>query len=77
MTENTEDITYEKLEAFLQEMASATAKPISMDKTKEMVLRRDIDNAKKEIQRYRELISATKSKILTWQLELERLKRTY
>ena len=77
MTENTEDISYEKLEAFLQEMASATAKPISMDKTKEMVLRRDIDNAKKEIQRYRELISATKSKILTWQLELERLKRTY
>ena len=77
MTEKSEDITYEKLEAFLQEMASATVNPIPLDKTREMVLRRDIDNAKKEIQRYRELISATKSKILTWQLELERLKRTY
>ena len=77
MTEKSEDITYEKLETFLQEMASATVNPIPMDRTREMVLRRDIDNAKKEIQRYRELISATKSKILTWQLELERLKRTY
>lgn len=77
MTETTEDITYEKLETFLQEMASATVKPIPMDKTREMALRRDIDNAKKEIQHYRELISAAKSKILTWQLELERLKRTY
>ena len=75
MKENKDEITYEKLEAFLEEMASATVKPIPMEKTGEMSLRTNIENAKKEIQRYRELISATKSKILSWEIELERLKR--
>ena len=75
MKENKDEITYEKLEAFLEEMASATVKPIPMEKTGEMSLRTNIENAKKEIQRYRELISATKSKILLWEIELERLKR--
>ena len=75
MKENKDEITYEKLEAFLEEMASATVKPIPMEKTGEMSLRTNIENAKKEIQRYRELISATKSKILSWEIELERLKK--
>lgn len=75
MKENKDEITYEKLEAFLEEMASATVKPIPMEKTGEMTLRTNIENAKKEIQRYRELISATKSKILSWEIELERIKR--
>jgi hypothetical protein len=77
MKENKEEITYETLEAFLEEMASATVKPVPMEKTGEMTLRTNIENAKKEIQRYRELISATKSKILSWEIELERIKRRY
>lgn len=75
MKENKDEITYERLEAFLEEMASATVKPIPMEKTGEMTIRTNIENAKKEIQRYRELISATKSKILSWEIELERIKR--
>ena len=75
MKENNNDITYEKLEAFLEEMASATEKPIPMEKTGEMTIRTNIENAKKEVQHYRELIAATKSKILSWEIELERLKR--
>ena len=77
MKENKDEITYERLEAFLEEMASATVKPIPMEKTGEMTLRTNIENAKKEIQRYRELIAATKSKILAWEVELERIKRRY
>lgn len=77
MKENKDEITYERLEAFLEEMASATVKPIPMEKTGEMTLRTNIENAKKEIQRYRELISATKSKILSWEVELERIKRRF
>ena len=77
MKENKDEITYERLEAFLEEMASATVKPIPMEKTGEMTLRTNIENAKKEIQRYRELIAATKSKILSWEVELERIKRRY
>ena len=77
MKENKDEITYERLEAFLEEMASATVKPVPMEKTVEMTLRTNIENAKKEIQRYRELIAATKSKILSWEVELERIKRRY
>ena len=77
MKENKDEITYECLEAFLEEMASATVKPVPMEKTGEMTLRTNIENAKKEIQRYRELIAATKSKILAWEVELERIKRRY
>lgn len=77
MKENKDEITYERLEAFLEEMASATVKPIPMEKTGEMTLRTNIENAKREIQKYRELITATKSKILSWEVELERIKRTY
>ena len=77
MKENKDEITFERLEAFLEEMASATVKPIPMEKTGEMTIRTNIENAKKEIQRYRELIAATKSKILSWEVELERLKRGY
>ena len=77
MKENKDEITFERLEAFLEEMASATVKPIPMEKTGEMTLRTNIENAKKEIQRYRELIAATKSKILAWEVELERIKRRY
>ena len=77
MKENKDEITYERLEAFLEEMASATVKPVPMEKTGEMTLRTNIENAKKEIQRYRELIAATKSKILSWEVELERIKRRY
>ena len=77
MKENKDDITFERLEAFLEEMASATVKPIPMEKTGEMTIRTNIENAKKEIQRYRELIAATKSKILSWEVELERIKRRY
>ena len=77
MKENKDEITYERLEAFLEEMASATVKPIPMEKTGEMTIRTNIENAKKEIQRYRELIAATKSKILSWEVELERIKRRY
>ena len=77
MKENKDEITYERLEAFLEEMASATVKPFPMEKTGEMTLRTNIENAKKEIQRYRELIAATKSKILSWEVELERIKRRY
>ena len=75
MKEDNNDINSERLEAFLEEMASATVKPIPLEKTGEMTLRTNIENAKKEIQRYRELISATKSKILSWEIELERIKR--
>ena len=77
MKENKDEITYERLEAFLEEMASATVKPIPMEKTGEMAIRTNRENAKKEIQRYRELIAATKSKILSWEVELERIKRRY
>ena len=77
MKENKDEITYERLEAFLEEMASATVKPVPMEKTVEMTLRTNIENAKKEIQRYRELIAATKSKILSWEVELERIKRRF
>ena len=77
MKENKDEITYERLEAFLEEMASATVKPVPMEKTGEMTIRTNIENAKKEIQRYRELIAATKSKILSWEVELERIKRRY
>ena len=77
MKENKDEITYERLEAFLEEIASATVKPVPMEKTGEMTLRTNIENAKKEIQRYRELIAATKSKILSWEVELERIKRRY
>ena len=77
MKENKDEITYERFEAFLEEMASATVKPIPMEKTGEMAIRTNIENAKKEIQRYRELIAATKSKILSWEVELERIKRRY
>ena len=77
MKENKDEITFERLEAFLEEMASATVKPIPMEKTGEMTIRTNIENAKKEIQRYRELIAATKSKILSWEVELERIKRRY
>lgn len=77
MKENKDEITYERLEAFLEEMASTTVKPIPMEKTGEMTLRTNIENAKKEIQRYRELIAATKSKILSWEVELEQIKRRY
>ena len=77
MKENKDEITYERLESFLEEMASATVKPVPMEKTGEMTLRTNIENAKKEIQRYRELIATTKSKILAWEVELERIKRRY
>ena len=77
MKEDNDDITYDKLEAFLEEMASATVKPIPMEKTGEMAIRTNIENAKKEIQNHREQISAIKSKMLVWELELERLKRKY
>ena len=73
MKEDKEEITFDTLEAFLEEMASATVKPIPIEKTGEMTLRTNIENAKREIQKYRELISATKSKILSWELDLERL----
>ena len=75
MNENKENNTYERLESFLEEMASATVKPVPLEKTGEMVLRKNIEGAKKEIQRYRERISALKSKILMWQIELEKQRR--
>ena len=77
MKENNDEITYERLEAFLEEMASATVKPIPIEKTGEMTLRTNIENAKREIQKYRELIAATKNKILAWEIELEKVRRGY
>ena len=77
MKENKDEITYERLEAFLEEMASATVKPIPIEKTGEMTLRTNIENAKREIQKYRELIAATKNKILAWEIELEKVRRGY
>lgn len=72
-----DDITYEKLESFLEEMASATVKTVPLEKTGEMVLRNNIENAKKEIQRHREQISAIKGKLLMWEIELEKQSRRF
>jgi len=77
MKENKDEITYDKLESFLEEMASATIKPVPLEKTREMVLRNNIDSAKKEIQRHKEQISAIKSRILMWEIEMERQKRRF
>ena len=75
MKEDIEEITYEKLEAFLEELASTTTKPIPLENSREAVLKTNIENGKKEIQQHRQQISTIKSRILTWEIELERLRR--
>ena len=77
MKENIEDITYDKLEAFLQEMASATIKPVPLEKSRERMLIDYINTAKAQIQKYREMIATNKSKILAWEVELEKVRRGY
>lgn len=77
MTEKTEDITFDKLEAFLQEMASATIKPVPLEKSREKALINYINTAKAQIQNCREIIATNKSKILAWEIELEKVRRGY
>lgn len=77
MKEKTEDITFDKLEAFLQEMASATIKPVPLEKSREKALIDNINTAKAQIQNCREIIAANKSKILAWEIELEKVRRGY
>ena len=77
MKEKTEDITFDKLEAFLQEMASATIKPVPLEKSRERMLIDYINTAKAQIQKYREMIATNKSKILAWEVELEKVRRGY
>ena len=73
MDDMNKDMTYEKLEAFLAELAETQLKTVPLERSCSYETKRSIEIAKRAIQQHREQITALQRKILAWETQLSGL----
>ena len=74
--EDKDDITIDKLEAFLSEM-SATVKTVPLEDSRRYQLTQNINSAKTRIQQLRKEIADLKAQITQWEIQLNRIENRW
>ena len=74
--EDKDDITIDKLEAFLSEM-SATIKTVPLEDSRRYQLTQNINSAKTRIQQLRKEIADLKAQITQWEIQLNRIENRW